>query len=326
MIWLVFAVFLLLLLAGAVWQSWEERRDQQRFPPPGTILRSGLHVFCMGSGKPVLLHAGIAASSVGWAPVQRRLASCCHVCATDRPGLGWSAASKFPRTTRQYLREMHEAVQFAGTPAILVGHSFGGLLVQLYAEAYPENVAGLVLVDPAHVSRVGQSASGPSRPVTAGRTPLAARQGPGQNWRRSARAAAADPWSTFCFKGLRHCEQRTRPRFPRRNRWAGSGSFRRSSGRWCRRIGAARRASKVSLTILNHCQSFLLLWRSALCPRTYPLQSYPERTCRLNCFLNMRRLQPDPRMASTWLPRARDTWVNLDTPDLVAAGCSGRCC
>ncbi len=139
------------VLAGAIWQAWSERRDRRRFPAPGSFVEK-LHVNCSGAGTPVLLEAGVAASSVGWTLVQRQLRPDCKVCATDRPGFGWSLPSEQARTPEQFVREMDLVLRHIGVPAILVGHSFGGLLVQLYAAGHPENVLGVVLVDPPHLS------------------------------------------------------------------------------------------------------------------------------------------------------------------------------
>jgi pimeloyl-ACP methyl ester carboxylesterase len=150
---MLLSVLMACAIAAAVfvWQAVSEHRDAARFPPPGEHV-SGLHILSAGkSGPPVVIESGVAASSTGWALVMPGLAAFSRACAYDRPGYGWSAASRLPRTPEQYVAELGAVVRFAGTPAILVGHSFGGLVVQLYAARYPEHVSGLVLVDPAHV-------------------------------------------------------------------------------------------------------------------------------------------------------------------------------
>lgn len=143
----LFAIAVLLALA-AVFQLAGEWLDRRRFPAPGCRVQ-GLHVHCSGTGAPVVLEAGIAASSVGWAKVQPEIARFARVCSYDRAGLAWSQRAKIARSPEQFVHEMRTVVEHAGVPAVLVGHSFGGLLVRLYAAAYPEHVAGLVLVDPA---------------------------------------------------------------------------------------------------------------------------------------------------------------------------------
>lgn len=137
-----------LLAAGVLYQVTSEWIDRRRYPAPGCRV-AGLHVHCAGDGPPVVLEAGIAASSVGWARVQPEIARFARVCSYDRAGLAWSPRSKTARSPEQFVREMEAVVRHAGAPVVLVGHSFGGLLVRLFAAEHPDDVAGLVLVDPA---------------------------------------------------------------------------------------------------------------------------------------------------------------------------------
>jgi pimeloyl-ACP methyl ester carboxylesterase len=128
--------------------------DRRRYPPPGRLVDIGpcrLHLNRQGTGQPVvILEAGIAGSSLGWAAVQNRLAAFTTVCSYDRAGLGWSDACRLPRSAHQLAEELHSLLDRAGLtgPFILVGHSFGGLLIRVYSRCYPEQVAGLVLLDP----------------------------------------------------------------------------------------------------------------------------------------------------------------------------------
>jgi pimeloyl-ACP methyl ester carboxylesterase len=120
-----------------------------KIPPPGKIV-DGLHVLSAGSGGPVVvLEAGIAASSVSWALVQGRIAEFTTVVSYDRAGFGWSEAA-LPRQTA--LDAAHQLARLLSAthhgPYILVGHSFGGLVVRLFQQHYPDVTAGLVLVDP----------------------------------------------------------------------------------------------------------------------------------------------------------------------------------
>lgn len=169
---------LLLLLglpaAGVVYQTIGSWIDERRFPPPGSMVDIGacrLHLRRQGSGTPVVvLEAGLAATSVSWSPVQRRIAPFSTVCSYDRAGLGWSEpcrdgsspAGSCPRTPQRMVADLHTLLRRAGLapPFVLVGHSFGGLLVRAFAHAYPEQVAGLVLADPVSLdywSRVSQA-------------------------------------------------------------------------------------------------------------------------------------------------------------------------
>lgn len=84
--------------------------------------------------------------------MQPEVAQFSRVCSFDRAGTGWSEYSSRPRTSEVIVDELHEALKQANIPSpyILVGHSFGGANMQLYAKKYPEEVAGIILVDSAH--------------------------------------------------------------------------------------------------------------------------------------------------------------------------------
>lgn len=146
-----------LLIAGVVYQMFGSWADERRFPPPGCVVdldACKLHLNRQGSGLPVVvLEAGIAATSISWSPVQARLAQYSTVCSYDRAGLGWSERRRnrsCPCTLEQMVGELEALLRKGGlvAPFVLVGHSFGGLLVRAFAHAHPEQVAGLVLVDP----------------------------------------------------------------------------------------------------------------------------------------------------------------------------------
>jgi pimeloyl-ACP methyl ester carboxylesterase len=134
----------------------------RRVAPPGEFVAGcghRLHVIVRGEGSPaVIMESGVAASSLSWARVQPALAPFTGTCAYDRAGLGWSDAPSSPRTFQTILDDLRAVVARsgagpwislgAGRPVILVGHSFGSLIVRGYAARHPDQVAGLVLVDP----------------------------------------------------------------------------------------------------------------------------------------------------------------------------------
>jgi pimeloyl-ACP methyl ester carboxylesterase len=112
-----------------------------------------LHILCTGSGSPsVVLDAALGGSSVSWSLVQPALAEVTRVCSYDRAGFGWSEAGPMPRTAGQIAAELHVLLQSAGVPPpyVFVGHSFGGIVARVFAQRFKPDVAGLVLVDPAH--------------------------------------------------------------------------------------------------------------------------------------------------------------------------------
>ncbi len=154
MLLLIFGSLAAIVTAGLVYQGFGRYRDRRRFPPPGRLIAAGhrrLHFYEQGSGSPaVILEAGIAGSSLGWALVQPKIAEFTRVCSYDRAGLGWSDAGIIPPSVPHMIAELDALLSYAGVPPpyVLVGHSFGGLLVRAYAHHKPEAVAGLVLLDP----------------------------------------------------------------------------------------------------------------------------------------------------------------------------------
>jgi pimeloyl-ACP methyl ester carboxylesterase len=125
-------------------------------PPPGRLIDVGgfsLHLHCSGAGTPsVVLDAALGGSSVSWSWVQPEIAKLTRVCSYDRAGYGWSQAGPFPRTAGRMAVELRTLLERGGVPPpfVLVGHSFGGLIMRIFAARYRAEVRGMVLVDPAH--------------------------------------------------------------------------------------------------------------------------------------------------------------------------------
>jgi pimeloyl-ACP methyl ester carboxylesterase len=100
----------------------------------------------------VILEAAADMMSADWGWIQPELAKRTRVCAYDRAGMGWSDPGPRPRDARQVSIELHTLLAKAGIagPYVLLGHSAGGLYVRMYTALYPDEVAGIVLVDPGH--------------------------------------------------------------------------------------------------------------------------------------------------------------------------------
>jgi pimeloyl-ACP methyl ester carboxylesterase len=124
-----------------------------------------LHIQCEGDRKPgvplVLLEAGAGNSAKTWRDVFGPIAQFARVCAYDRPGLGTSAQTPQPRRPMDIIATLHALLAAAREPApyVMVGHSWGGEIVRLYAMHYPTDVVGLVLIDSSHEDQVRRFAA-----------------------------------------------------------------------------------------------------------------------------------------------------------------------
>jgi pimeloyl-ACP methyl ester carboxylesterase len=153
----VFALAAGVISAGVAYQAIESYLDRRRFPAPGRLVAVAehrLHIHEQGTGSPaVILEAGIAGSSSGWALVEPGIAQFTRVASYDRAGLGWSDANPAKPSLEQMLGELRVLLSAANVPRpyVLVGHSFGGLLARAYAHSSPDEIAGLVLLDPVSI-------------------------------------------------------------------------------------------------------------------------------------------------------------------------------
>jgi pimeloyl-ACP methyl ester carboxylesterase len=143
---------------GACAEAVAARRDLRRFPAPGKLVDVGghrLHLNVKGertAAPTVVLEAGMGSMSSNWAWVRDDLARDGQVVAYDRAGLGWSDRSEGPIDAATGADELHAGLRAAGIgpPYILAGHSYGGLVVRMFADRYRGDVAGMVLVDASH--------------------------------------------------------------------------------------------------------------------------------------------------------------------------------
>jgi pimeloyl-ACP methyl ester carboxylesterase len=165
LLWLVVALVVLAVI-GAIYQAIATERDERAYPPPGHLVNVGgysLHINCVGEGSPtVILESALGAMSAHWVRVQQVVAETTRVCAYDRAGMGWSEPGPEPRDARQISSELHTLLKNADTegPYVLVGHSYGGLYARMYAARYPNEVAGVVLVDSSHPEQFTRSPEG----------------------------------------------------------------------------------------------------------------------------------------------------------------------
>lgn len=149
---LIVGIILSLLLAG----TRAKARLQTAYPPAGQLIDVGgyrLHANIQGKGDfTVVFDSGVGGIATHWEKVQPEIAKYAVTISYDRAGLGWSETGKQPRSFEVMADELKLLLEAANVPApyVLVGHSFGGVVARQFANAYPEQVAGIILVDSAH--------------------------------------------------------------------------------------------------------------------------------------------------------------------------------
>jgi pimeloyl-ACP methyl ester carboxylesterase len=174
--WLLYPVVAVMALAavGGAVETVGLAADQRAHPVPGQSYDVGgyrLHLHCTGSGGPtVVLSSGLGATSANWARIAPAVAGSTRVCAYDRAGQGWSEDAPSERDGLEAAADLHTLLRRAGEdgPYVLVGHSIGGDHAMTYAARYPEQVAGVVLLDatdPYRATGSGAASAGPSSAV-----------------------------------------------------------------------------------------------------------------------------------------------------------------
>lgn len=127
---------------------------------PGTLYDVGthhLHLYCAGHGSPtVLFESGLGGIGLEWMEVFREVAARSRACFYDRAGYGWSEAGPLPRTAGRAAAELATLLDAAGIHdrVLLVAHSFGGYVAQVFARAHAGRLAGVILVDASHPAQL----------------------------------------------------------------------------------------------------------------------------------------------------------------------------
>jgi pimeloyl-ACP methyl ester carboxylesterase len=153
--WLVLPVIGVLALSavGGGYETVRAAADRHAIAAPGRLVDIGgrsLHLRCSGSGSPtVVLLNGLGEHSTSWPWVTERIARTTTVCAYDRAGQAWSDDAPQAPDGRAVAADLHALMARAGVPGpyVLAGHSTGGLYAQVFAQRYPQDVAGVVLLD-----------------------------------------------------------------------------------------------------------------------------------------------------------------------------------
>ncbi|PFN27907.1 alpha/beta hydrolase [Bacillus cereus] len=142
---------------GFPFTMWNLALDRKnKVEPPGQIIKtsfSEIHAIVTGEGPiTVILEAGFSSISIDWCYIQPEISKVARVISFDRGNYGWSRTKRKKMTSLDSVEEIKEVLNKLKIepPYILVGHSFGGLSMRLFASMYPNDVVGLVLEDAAH--------------------------------------------------------------------------------------------------------------------------------------------------------------------------------
>jgi pimeloyl-ACP methyl ester carboxylesterase len=191
----VVAIVALAMWAGWIYQQVGTVRDRKRHPAPGEMVNLGgheLHLLSIGEGTPtVIFESGLMSTVLSWREIQPRIAKHTRTVCYDRAGLGWSDPGPTPRDADRIVKELHELLQRGkvSPPFVLVGHSFAGLTMRLFAARFPEEVAGLVLIDPVVPAEWNPASAHNQRRIRTGARIL-------------RRAAALSRWGALRFVSL----------------------------------------------------------------------------------------------------------------------------
>ncbi|MEH6891259.1 alpha/beta hydrolase [Bacillus sp. JJ864] len=136
-------------------------RKKNETKEPGSIVKvdgRSVHAIISGeeNGNPtVILDAGLSGNCLAWCFVQPELSRFTRVVSFDRAGYGWSDTKSGLSTSQEIVNDLKMALDKMGIspPYILVGHSFAGLNMRLFASRSPNEVAGIVLIDAVHENR-----------------------------------------------------------------------------------------------------------------------------------------------------------------------------
>jgi pimeloyl-ACP methyl ester carboxylesterase len=199
--WLLYPVVAVMAAAavGGAVETVGLASDQRTYAMPGRLYDVGgyrLHLDCAGSGSPtVVLQSGLGGFSGSWARVAPAVAGTTRVCTYDRAGQGWSEDAPSPQDGLQTAADLHTLLSRAGEhgPYVLVGNSIGGDYAMTYAARFPEQVAGMVLLDATSPYRTaaGTTHAGPPGPIAL--LPSLARLGVGRLFPTSFWSALPEP-------------------------------------------------------------------------------------------------------------------------------------
>jgi pimeloyl-ACP methyl ester carboxylesterase len=169
-VWVVYPVFAALTMSaiGGFYETTREAAEASSYPMPGRLITVGdhrLHLNCTGKGSPtVVLEPGLGEPSTAMAWIASNVANTTRVCVYDRAGRGWSESASASQDGVQTATDLHTLLQRAGEPGpyVITGHSSGGIYVMNFAHLFPQQIAGVVLLDSMHPEQYTKIAAWPA--------------------------------------------------------------------------------------------------------------------------------------------------------------------
>lgn len=150
-----FLIIIAVLFIGCIWQTIASNRELKLLRPPGelySVNSHDMHMYAAGHGDTTIVFvpgSGTPSAYTDFYYLQSQLQNHARTVSYDHPGFGWSEPAMSPRTIDNIVQELHELLKQANEapPYLLVGHSLASLEVIHYAQRYPDEVTGIVLLD-----------------------------------------------------------------------------------------------------------------------------------------------------------------------------------
>jgi pimeloyl-ACP methyl ester carboxylesterase len=151
----VLMIIMIPLFLGELWQYIMCNYESKRYAPPGQLIDvkgHKMHIYARGEGSPTVIltvGSGTPSAYADYYYIQKELMKVTRTVSYDRSGFGWSEATSIQRTIDEQVNDLRELLNTSGekSPYILVGHSLASLEVIHYAQLFPKEVAGIVLID-----------------------------------------------------------------------------------------------------------------------------------------------------------------------------------
>ena len=143
-----------LVLCGIGYEQAGRWRDYRLAPRVGSAIDIGgrtLNLYCSGEGRPsVIFESNWGMPGYAWLHIQREIAKRALACWYDRAGYGWSDPGPFPNHSDSVARDLHRLLVRAHVPPpyVLVSHALGSFDARVFRGSYPDEVTGMVFVDP----------------------------------------------------------------------------------------------------------------------------------------------------------------------------------